>query len=57
MSGEPDVAAAYGLRTRDGGIGPGYAVVDGRRHVRYRTFDPRLAEHGQEILVLVEAVR
>ncbi len=40
LTAEPDVAAAYALRTRDGGIGSGYAVIDGRRHVRYAPSTP-----------------
>lgn len=56
VTDDPAVAEAYALRTADGRVGPGYALVDGAGRVRYRTFDPGLAEHGEEIRVLVEAL-
>lgn len=48
------IAERYALRTESGRLGPGYAVIDRRGHVRYRTFDPGLGEHRQEIEILVE---
>ncbi|MGH9267145.1 MAG: hypothetical protein ACRD0D_03105 [Acidimicrobiales bacterium] len=51
------VATAYGLRTAAGRVGPGYAIVDRRGHVRYRTFDPGLGHHRQEIDILLRAAR
>jgi hypothetical protein len=51
-----EIASAYALATRSGRIGPGYAVIDARGHVRYRTFDPRPALHAREIQVLLDAV-
>jgi hypothetical protein len=57
VTADPDVAAAYGLRTADGRVGPGYAILDPRRHVRYRTFDPRLAHHPVEVQILLDGVR
>jgi hypothetical protein len=50
------IASAYALATRSGRVGPGYAVIDARGHVRYRTFDPRPALHAREIQVLLDAV-
>ncbi|MCW2608420.1 MAG: hypothetical protein JWO60_3113, partial [Frankiales bacterium] len=50
---DPALAARYGL----GAPGRrGYALVDGRGRVRYRTYDPGLGEHGVEIQTLVDAV-
>lgn len=56
-SDEPRVARAFALQRADGSIGPGYAIVDGEGRVRYRTFDPGLAEHEQEIEILLDGVR
>lgn len=50
---EPEIATAYGLVTADGRVGPGYALVDARNHVRYRTFDPAPARHASELRVLI----
>jgi len=52
-----DIAEAYALRAADGTVGPGYAVIDPRGHVRYRTFDPNLSRNEDEIRVLVDEVR
>lgn len=52
-----DVAAAYALAVSGGRVGPGYAVIDPAGMLRYRTFDPALWEHGQEIRTLLDAVR
>jgi hypothetical protein len=54
---DPEVAADYALRRRRGAVGPGYALVDGRGHVRYRTYDPEPAEHLREVQPLVDALR
>ncbi len=61
-----EVAAAYGLAVAPGAssgagfeagrIGPGYALIDARGHVRYRTFDPVLAGNGEELRVLIRAI-
>lgn len=51
------IARSYGLLTADGRVGPGYAIVDVRGSVRYRTFDPRPGDHGDEIRVLVDNAR
>ncbi len=56
-SADPRVARAYGLQRADGSIGPGYAIVDGQGRVRYRTFDPGLDDHEQEIEILLDGVR
>lgn len=61
VTADEAVARAYAL-ARPGvaqGVvpGPGYAVVDGAGHVRYRTFDPDLTEHGEEIRRLLDALR
>lgn len=54
VTSDPEVAAAYGLLTADGRLGPGYAIIDGNGAVRYRTFDPAPADHVEEIRVLLE---
>lgn len=55
VTAERRIGTAYGLFTADGRPGPGYAVVDRQDRVRYRTFDPGLAHHGEEIRILLEA--
>jgi hypothetical protein len=57
ISERRDLALAYGLVTADGRLGPGYALIDPTGNVRYRTFDPGLADHGEEIEVLLGAIR
>lgn len=52
-STDPELAQQYALRTQSGRVGPGYAVVDASGRVRYRTFDPGLAQHEPEIQTLV----
>ncbi len=42
---DPLLAARYAL-VDDGRIGPGYALIDAQGQVRYRTFDPGLAEQA-----------
>lgn len=50
------VASAYGLRPpRDGGAPMGYAVVDRRGQVRYRTLDPGVADRLGEVDTMVRA--
>lgn len=56
LTDDEDVARALGLHRANGEIGPGYALVDDRGRVRYRTFDPGLAGHEAEIRVLLEAL-
>lgn len=56
MTDRPEVARAYGLLTASGRVGPGYAIVDGSRRLRYRTFDTEPAAHRDEIAVLVQAL-
>lgn len=51
------IARSYGLLPADGRLGPGYAIIDVRGDVRYRTFDPRPGDHGDEIRVLVDNAR
>jgi len=47
-------AAAYGMRVPiDGGPPVGYAVVDDRAMVRYRTLDPHPAAHSSEIMTVL----
>lgn len=55
-STDPRLARQYALRTAAGRVGPGYAVVDASGQLRYRTFDPGLAQHEAEIRVLVAGV-
>ncbi len=56
VTDDPQIAEAYALATVDGRIGPGYAIVDPRGRVRYRTFDPRLERHELEIGILLDAL-
>jgi hypothetical protein len=55
-SDDADLATRYGLRTREGRIGPGYALVDPDGRLRYSTFDPAPGEHAAEIQVLLDAL-
>lgn len=48
------LARQYALVTDEGRIGPGYALIDSRGRLRYRTFDPGL--HQAEIQVLADAL-
>jgi len=57
VTADPDIARAYGLQRPDGGVGPGYAIVDPSGRVRYRTYDPSLDEHREEIATLLRGVR
>lgn len=57
LTDDPAIARAYGLQRADGRVGPGYAVVDPRGRVRYRTFDPGLRAHDREIRILLNALR
>lgn len=57
VSSDRALAGRYGLVTAEGRLGPGYAVIDAEGRVRYRTFDPVLAEHEKEIEILVEGVQ
>lgn len=54
VSSSRRVAGEYGLLTDDGRLGPGYALIDSRGQVRYRTFDPGFRQ--PEIQVLVDAL-
>lgn len=52
------LAAQFGLdRPRDGGAPVGYAVVDGRGDIRYRTLDPSVAAQLDEIDTILRATR
>lgn len=52
------LAAGFGLdRPLDGGTPVGYALVDGNGDVRYRTLDPSVAAHLNEIDTIRRAVR
>ena len=57
VSDRRDVALRYGLVTAEGRLGPGYALIDPAGNVRYRTFDPGLADHAEEVEVLLGAIR
>lgn len=52
---DPRLAAPYAL-TADCQVGPGYALIDDDGQVRYRTFDPGLAQHEPEIRTLVNGL-
>ena len=56
VTDDPAIAAAYALATVDGRIGPGYAVIDSRGHVRYRTFDFDVDDHEFEVQTVVDGV-
>lgn len=56
LTDDPDVARAYGLLRTGGVVGPGYAIIDADARVRYRTFDPGLVDHAQEIEILLDGV-
>ncbi|MGH9268341.1 MAG: hypothetical protein ACRD0D_09205, partial [Acidimicrobiales bacterium] len=50
------LANSYRLhRTRSGGPPEGYAVVDRRGLIRYRTLDPLVASHLGEVATIVRA--
>ncbi len=54
---EGRTAAAYGMRVpADGGPPVGYAVVDDRTMVRYRTLDPHPAANSREIMTVLDAL-
>lgn len=55
-SQDAELAAQYALLAGSGRIGPGYALVDADGTLRYRTFDPGLADHEPEIQILVEGL-
>ncbi|MBA2530061.1 MAG: hypothetical protein H0V19_08920 [Euzebyales bacterium] len=57
MTDDPQIAKGYALATVEGRIGPGCAIVDPRGRVRYRTFDPRLGGHQQEIGIPLDALQ
>lgn len=48
---DPALARAYALSGRRG-----YALVDRRLRVRYRTVDPGVSDHRREIQLLVDAL-
>lgn len=56
MTQDIRAARAYGLAADDGRLGPGYALVDSRGRLRYRTFDPSLQDHAREIAILLAAL-
>lgn len=53
-SSSAELASQYALVTDEGRVGPGYALIDSRGRLRYRTFDPGL--HQAEIQVLADAL-
>jgi hypothetical protein len=51
------LARRFGLSSpRGGGTPVGYAVVDSRQRIRYRTLDPHVANRLDEVATIVEAV-
>jgi len=51
-------ASAFGLsRTRDGGPPAGYALVDERGRIRYRTLDPTASGLLDEVATMLRAMR
>lgn len=63
----PDVVGAAVVRVRDPGLArayglgaagrPGYALVDARGRVRYRSYDPRPGAHSVEVQTLLDGLR
>jgi len=52
------LAAQFGLdRPRDGGTPVGYAVIDQRGDIRYRTLDPSVASQLAEVDTILRATR
>lgn len=52
-----EYVAAIGIRRpRDSGPPVGYAVVDSRGQVRYRTLDPAVGDGLDEVATIVKAV-
>lgn len=50
------LARAFGMRRPRNGAAPvGYAAVDSRRRIRYRTLDPTVAGHLGEVETIVRA--
>lgn len=50
-------AEAFGLPSRrDGGVPVGYAIVDAKGQVRYRTLDPSVAGLLDEVVTMVDAL-
>lgn len=54
---DPQIADQYALKRKDGRVGPGYAVIDSRGYVRYRTYDKAITEHTREINRLVAGLK
>lgn len=54
---DPEIADQYALKRTNGQIGPGYAVIDSRGFVRYRTYDTAIHEHAREINRLVAGLK
>jgi hypothetical protein len=51
------LADRYGMRRpQDAGPPVGYAVVDGKGRIRYRTLDPDVAHELREVRTIVAAV-
>lgn len=54
---EPDLTRRFGFPVpRDGGPPVGYAVIDSRGLVRYRTLDPVVADQLDEVATILGAV-
>ena len=50
------LAARFGLAApADGGPPVGYAVVDGRQRIRYRTLDPGVVQRLSEVATILRA--
>ena len=56
-STDKGLANEYGLISKTGAVGPGYAIIDSQGQVRYRSFDANLVVHGGEISRLVKGVQ
>lgn len=53
---DPAVARALALVRPDGTTGTGYGMLDGAGRLRYRTYDPGVAQHRAEIQVLLDGL-
>ena len=56
VSPDAELARRLALPKAAEGCTPGYVLLDGDSHVRYRTYDPGWARHDQEQEILLEAI-
>jgi hypothetical protein len=56
VSPDAGLARRLALPKAAEGCTPGYVLLDGDSHVRYRTYDPRWPAHDEEQEILLEAI-